>query len=65
MIERAKFDGCPVRDKGLQQVGEGGFTQVVLVGRDADGAKMAMIPITTISSIRVKPRCLSISRSLL
>ena len=39
MIERAKFDGCPVRDKGLQQVGEGGFTQVVLVGRDADGAK--------------------------
>ena len=24
MIERTKFDGCPVRDKGLQQVGDGG-----------------------------------------
>jgi prepilin-type N-terminal cleavage/methylation domain-containing protein len=34
MIERAKFNCRPVGDKGLQQIGEGGFTQVVLVGRE-------------------------------
>lgn len=39
MIECVKFDGCLVRDKGLQQVGEGGFMQVVLVGWDVDGVK--------------------------
>ena len=39
MIERAKLNGSAIGNEGLQHIGEGGFTQVVLIGGNADGAQ--------------------------